>query len=427
MRIARIKPGGLSGDVSVPPSKSISHRAIICASLSEEESIIRNFSMSKDMEATISGMSLLGAEIKELAAIDGLKKELWVKGGFSKEEDVIIDCIESGSTLRFLIPISLISSGSTTFKGHGRLVSRPLDPYYEIFEEQGIEYDLEGGQLPLTIKGALRSGEFAIDGKVSSQFLSGLMFSLPLLKGKSMLIIPNELESKGYVDLTIDTLRQFGVVVDNNEYKKFEINGGQRYKGTDITIEGDYSQAAFWLVGGIIGKKVRCKGIRRDSLQGDRAIVEIIKNMKGRLSVGDDLVVASHSETKSMIIDVAQCPDLVPILAVLGTLSKGTTELINGARVRIKESDRLKAISSELNKLGADISETSEGLIIKGVSKLTGGEVDSWNDHRIAMALAIAATRAEGEVIIKDSGAVDKSYPSFWEDFKSLGGIVDER
>jgi 3-phosphoshikimate 1-carboxyvinyltransferase len=427
LRFANIKPKILSGSVVVPPSKSIAHRAIICASLSEDLSVIRNFKMSKDMEATITGMSSLGAIIEDLSTDGFGKNELRVRRGISRGGTVTIDCIESGSTLRFLIPIALATEWESIFTGRGRLVSRPLGPYYDIFRQQGIEYSLENNQLPLTVKGALRSGEFVLDGKVSSQFISGLLFSLPMLNGRSRLIISNDMESKGYVDLTIDILKQFGINIDNNEYREFTIEGGQKYKGTDITIEGDYSQAAFWLVGGVIGDAVECRGIKKKSLQGDREIVDIIQNMKGRLTAGDDSITTMRSDLESIIIDVAQCPDLVPILAVLGTFSNGTMELVNGARVRLKESDRLKAISCELNKLGADISETSDGLIIRGVSKLNGGEVDSWNDHRIAMALAIAATRADGEVVIRDSGAVEKSYPNFWEDFRALGGKVDEQ
>lgn len=410
----------------VPPSKSISHRAIICASLSEEKSIIKNFMFSKDMEATISGMIALGARIEENTSVEGVR-ELHIAGNYTRNNNVTIDCIESGSTLRFLIPISIINGSKTVFTGRGRLVSRPLEPYFKIFKQLGVHYSLSQNKLPLTIEGKLRSGDYEVDGKVSSQFISGLMFALPLLTEQSRIIITTEMESKGYVDLTIDMLQNFGVSIENKNYKEFVIPGNQVYKGSEVSIEGDYSQAAFWLVAGIIGERIKCTGMKDGSLQGDRIIVDIIRNMGGNLKIEDNAVEAECSKTSSIVVDVAQCPDLVPILAVLGTFSKGTMEIINGARVRIKESDRLKAISSELNKLGADIKETKDGLIINGVSTLTGGEVESWNDHRIAMALAVAATRAKGDVVINDSEAVTKSYPGFWEDFKALGGVVNEQ
>lgn len=426
MTSVRIKPKKLSGEVMVPPSKSISHRAIICASLSEEKSIIKNFMFSKDMEATISGMRALGARIEENTSVEGVR-ELHIAGSYTRNNNVTIDCIESGSTLRFLIPISIINGSKTVFTGRGRLVSRPLEPYFKIFKQLGVHYSLSQDKLPLTIEGKLRSGDYEVDGKVSSQFISGLMFALPLLTEQSRIIITTDMESKGYVDLTIDMLQNFGVSIENKNYKEFVIPGNQVYKGSEVSIEGDYSQAAFWLVAGIIGERIKCTGMKDGSLQGDRIIVDIIRNMGGNLKIEDNAVEAECSKTSSIVVDVAQCPDLVPILAVLGTFSKGTMEIINGARVRIKESDRLKAISSELNKLGADIKETKDGLIINGVSTLTGGEVESWNDHRIAMALAVAATRAKGDVVINDSEAVTKSYPGFWEDFKALGGVVNEQ
>ena len=427
MRITEISPGELSGSITVPPSKSIAHRAIICASLAEGTSIVENYMPSKDMEATMNGMLAMGAQIEEERDETAGSVRLIVTGGLQRKEIVEIDCIESGSTLRFLIPLALIYGERSIFTGQGRLGSRPIDPYLRIFEKQNINYLMNDKQLPIEIKGVLRSGEFVLDGNVSSQFVSGLLFSLPLLKGDSKVIIRNNLESKGYVDLTIDMLKKFGIDILNINSREFFIKGSQRYRKTEIFIEGDYSQAAFWLATGSMGKGVRCQGLSTDSLQGDKEIIEIIKKMQGRLVEGKGWVEALKSPMESIRIDVSQCPDLVPILAVLGTQSTGTMELFNGARVRIKESDRLSAISTELNKLGANIKETADGLIIIGVSKLNGGEVDSWNDHRIAMALAVAATKADGKVIIKNSGAVEKSYPGFWDDFRKLGGIADER
>ncbi|MGM0396509.1 MAG: 3-phosphoshikimate 1-carboxyvinyltransferase [Bacillota bacterium] len=427
MKAVTIKPGKLKGVVNVPPSKSISHRAIISASLSKGESVINNLILSKDMEATISAMRSMGSNIEIVEKGQGGRIKLVIQGGYSKKEITHIDCIESGSTLRFLIPVSLLDKGQVTFHGRGKLVTRPLYSYYEIFQKTGIEYSLLDGGLPLTIDGQLEAGTYELDGNISSQFVTGLMFSLPLLPGDSKILIRGDLESKGYVDLTLDVLKGFGIDIINNAYKEFTIKGNQKYKPYNIEIEGDYSQAAFWLAAGVLGEGVESRGIREKTSQGDRAIVNIIEDMGGALQVDGDSIIASPSDLHSIKVDVSQCPDLVPIIAVLGTLSEGVLEIVNGYRVRIKESDRLKAISTELNKLGADITETEDGLIVKGVKSLRGGEVASWNDHRIVMALAIAATRATGDVTIRDSGAITKSYPGFWEDFKKLGGIVDER
>ncbi|MGF7186201.1 3-phosphoshikimate 1-carboxyvinyltransferase [Desulfitispora alkaliphila] len=426
MKAVTIKPWKLKGVVNLPPSKSISHRAIISASLSEGTSVIDNLILSKDMEATISAMRLMGSNIEIIKKGENDRIKLVIGGGYIKRGITHIDCIESGSTLRFLIPVSLLDKGQVTFHGRGKLVTRPLDSYYEIFHKTGIKYSLMDGGLPLTIDGQLESGTYELDGNISSQFVSGLMFSLPLLSGDSKIIIRGDLESKGYVDLTLDVLKGFGIRIANNGYKEFTIEGNQKYKPSNMEIEGDYSQAAFWLAAGVLGEGVESQGIREKTSQGDRAIVNIIEEMGGKLHVDGDSIKASPSSLNSIKVDVSQCPDLVPIIAVLGTFCEGVLEIGNGSRVRIKESDRLKAISTELNKLGADITETEDGLIVKGVKSLRGGEVDSWNDHRIVMALAIAATRASGEVTIRDSEAITKSYPGFWEDFKMLGGIADE-
>jgi 3-phosphoshikimate 1-carboxyvinyltransferase len=420
LNCVKITPLNLQGEIKVPPSKSLCHRAIIAAGLSKGASNIHNIIYSEDILATCNGMKALGVEIKEAQnclSIDGTN--------FGNNLLSEIDCIESGSTLRFLIPIALLSTKPVTFSGRGRLSSRPLTPYYQIFDEKNIFYSSKEG-LPLTIKGLLTAGTFSIEGNISSQFITGLMFSLPLLKGDSMLIITTELQSKGYVDLTIDILNKFGVKIENNNYREFFIKGSQKYNAQHYTVEGDFSQAAFWLAAGILGGQVQCNSIDTASLQGDKAIVDIIKEMGGDITVYKDKIVTKASTTKGITIDASECPDLVPILAVLASLSKGTTRIVNAERLRIKESDRLKAMASELNKLGAFIEETQDGLIINGVESLKGGTVDSWKDHRIAMALSVAAIKCTEPVIITNSDAVKKSYPQFFKDFKSLGGEVNE-
>ena len=428
MKAVDINPKKLSGTVKIPPSKSISHRAIIAAALSEGESRIENVIMSKDMQATCSGMRAYGAQIDEIEGGEG-RKTLIIKGVkrpvHSKDA---IDCIESGSTLRFLIPIAALSDGPMRFEGRGKLVERPLDIYYDIFEKQGISYANDSGKLPLTVDGKLQSGQFHMRGDVSSQFITGLMFTLPLLHGDSSIVMDTHLESKGYIDLTIDVLREFGVEIQNDNYERFIIRGDQSYKACNYRVEGDFSQAAFWLVAGCISSDIDCTDLNMDSLQGDREIVDIIEKMGIQLQSGNsNTIKALTGDSNAMVIDASQIPDLVPIISVLASLSRGTTVIKNAARLRIKESDRIKSTASELSKLGANIKELEEGLVIDGVERLEGGTVRSWNDHRIAMAMAVASTRCSSPVTIVGSESVSKSYPAFWEDFKSLGGDINER
>lgn len=422
VKCVKITPSKLRGTIQIPPSKSLSHRAVIAASLSSGKSNIDNIMFSEDIVVTTEAMKKLGAKVENIS-----RNKLKIQGnypkGLEKEE---IYCRESGSTLRFLIPISLLSRTRAIFTGEGKLVSRPLDPYYKIFQDQKIGYRTNNGELPLEVNGQLRSGKFEIEGNISSQFITGLLFSLPLLEGQSNIKIIGSLESRGYVDLTIDVLDKFGIRIKNRDYREFIIPGGQKYKSKDYRVEGDFSQAAFWLVGGILGGEVKSGDLNQDSLQGDKAIVPLIKEMGGDLSIEDSLFITKESKTQGITVDISEFPDIVPVLTVLAALSQGETRIVNGGRLRIKESDRLKAISTELNKLGGDVQEVGDSLVIQGRKSLKGGEVHSWGDHRIAMALAIASIKCTEEVVIKNSEVVNKSYPHFWEDFKKLGGKIHE-
>lgn len=408
----KIKPALLKGKIFAPPSKSMSHRAVICAGLSHGESIVENVVLSEDIKATVEGMIKLGAEIEIHG--EGPYRTLAIIGSQKKVSEALINCRESGSTLRFLIPVGLMLAERCTFTGSGNLSKRPLDVFYEIFERDRIDYETSDGQLPLSTKGNLKGGTYEMTGSVSSQFISGLLFALPLLEKDSSIVIRDTLESRGYVDLTISMLEKFGIIVENRGYRKLRINKESTYKNTNYTVEGDYSQAAFFLVAREIGNNVDCLGLNEVSLQGDKEIVNIVRKY--------------DSGAEEVTIDASQIPDLVPILAVLASLKNGvTTNIINAERLRIKESDRLKAISTELGKLGASIEEQKDGLTIKGKEVLDGGAVvDSWNDHRIAMSLAVAATRCREDIILKDCMAVNKSYPEFWEDYKKLGGRINE-
>lgn len=264
-------------------------------------------------------------------------------------------------------------------------------------------------------------------GNISSQFITGLMFVLPLLDGDSSIMIDTPLESKGYIDLTIDVLKSFGIDIYNEDYAIFKIKGNQSYKPIKYRVEGDFSQAAFWLVAGTIAGHIGCSDINISSFQGDREIIRIIQDMGGNLQITDKSITAYKNPTRGIEIDASQIPDLIPVISVMACLSRGTTIIKNASRLRIKESDRLKSIASELSKIGGRIEELKDGLIINGVDSFTGGIVNSWNDHRITMALAVASTRCKSPLTIEGAESVEKSYPGFWEDFKKLGGDIHER
>ncbi|QZY53642.1 3-phosphoshikimate 1-carboxyvinyltransferase [Crassaminicella profunda] len=428
MKCVEINPSVLNGEVKIPPSKSMSHRAIICAALSEGESLIENIAFSDDIIATLEAMKSFGITAQNSEIDENGICSVHIQG--KKKLKLLnhqIDCKESGSTIRFLIPMAGILGEKVTYTGRGKLVERPLDTYYKIFKEQNIDYSNNEGKLPLSVEGILKSGTFKMKGNISSQFITGLLFVLPLLDGDSKILITTELESKGYVDLTLDMLKKFSIEVENNNYEEFIIKGNQKYKSDNYRVEGDFSQAAFFIVAGILGESMKCKDLNIDSLQGDKAILDIVGKMGADIAIHDDFVKVKQSKTEGMIIDASQCPDLVPILSVLGALSKGTTKIVNAARLRIKESDRLKAMATELSKLGADIKELEDGLEIHGKEELKGGVVDSWNDHRIAMALAVASIKCTEPVIIQNNDAVKKSYPRFWKDFEKLGGKINEQ
>lgn len=428
-----IAPGILKGTVEIPPSKSLAHRAIICASLAHGVSKITNIERSDDILATINGMEALGASIKYIdkgLIIKGSGTEGGMipvslnKGGKGKN---IINCKESGSTLRFLLPIAALFNCPLHFIGYGKLGKRPLEPLYKIFEEQGIYYKkLSSEPLDLCVKGQLKPGIFRLPGNISSQFITGLLFALPLLEGDSKIEITTELESIGYIDLTLSLLKHFGIKIEHENYVMYYIKGNQRYSSRDYNVEGDYSQAAFFLVGNALGSKVVVEGLKKDSLQGDRKIISILEEMGVEFFKANEGILGRIStDLGGTTIDGSQCPDIVPALSAVASLSKGESRIIRAERLRIKESDRLKAIYQELSKLGAKIVETPDGLIINGVDKLSTNEkLWSHKDHRIAMMLAIIGTVCEKPITIADAECVSKSYPSFWEDFKSLGGKI---
>lgn len=399
----RISPSKLRGDLSVPASKSCAHRSIICAALAEGVSHLSGVTMSKDIEATIGAMTALGAEF----TVNG--GDITVKGtGGRKAHDCVIDCNESGSTLRFIIPIAAALGTNTEFRGRGRLPQRPIDIFIRELGKNGVSFGYQN-TMPFTVSGGLKSGRFEIEGDVSSQFITGLLFALPLLDGDSDIVLTSHLESRPYVDITIDTLRRFGVSVTETD-EGFRVKGGQRYIARDEHIEGDYSQAAFFCVANALGSEVELHNLVENSVQGDKKILEIISDMCYNGNIG-------HYRA-----DCSDIPDLVPILAVLGAFGSGDSVIYNAKRLKIKESDRLQTTAALLNNLGGSVDITDDGLIIHPTGAMHGGTVDSFGDHRIVMAAAIAATAIDGEVVIKGAEAAEKSYPAFFDDYRKLGG-----
>lgn len=421
-----IHPRPLAGAVQVPSSKSMTHRELICAALAEGESVVDNVSFSKDIEATIRCMEALGAEFEEAPSAFPGRDAYLVRGGVGKAgEEVLLDCGESGSTLRFLIPVGLYAEAEAIYMGHGRLGERPLTPYHTLFDTHGVTWHGKG--LPLTVKGRLSPGLYELPGNVSSQFFTGLLFVLPLLSGGSVLRSTTALESAGYIAMTLDCMARHGVKVENPLPGRYEITGGQSYRPGRFQVEGDYSQAAFWLAAGLLGGGIRAEGLSDHSQQGDRAIADILRRMGGRVQRDGDALLASPSLTEGTVISAEEIPDLVPVLAALASVSRGRTVITGAARVRLKECDRLHAMTAELTKLGAHMEEKPDGLVIDGVDHLSGGAVSAWNDHRVAMALAAVSSRCEGALTITGAECVEKSYPLFWEDFEELGGAAETR
>ena len=397
------------------PSKSVSHRALICAALANGKSILRNMAFSEDITATANALRDMG-----LCKYETDGDVCTVYGGFHEAGKKMIDCGESGSTLRFLIPLAL-DGKERTFIGHGRLMRRPHDAYDRVFLRNNIRAEKQDNAL--TLCGTLESGEYAMPGNISSQFISGLLYALPLLMDDSGIHLTTEIESRPYIDLTRDIQRAFGV---KTKWRGniIDVFGRQGYRPCDMTIEGDYSHAAFFAVSAALAGEVLLTGLKQETKQGDKEILGILKCMGADVEYRADGILVKKNSLKPIEIDVSQIPDLVPVLAVLGCAAEGKTRIYNAGRLRYKESDRLHAITQELEKLGADIVEYEDSLTIHGKGMLNGGEVDSHADHRIAMALAVASCISREPILLNGSEAVGKSAPLFFEEFASVGGCV---
>lgn len=386
-----IIPRKLSGTITPPPSKSLAHRYLIAAALAGEGSVVHNLADSLDIRATRRCMAELNTNSQDFPDFN---------------------CGESGSTLRFLIPLALVLRGGGRFTGQGRLMERPQKPYFDIFDEKGVRYEQKDGFL--TVEGHLTPGEYRLPGNVSSQFFTGLLLALPLLDGPSVIIPTTRLESEGYIGMTLEAMHEFGVnAVSTCSFPpQYHIPGRQQYQSAEVTVEGDWSQAAFWYAANCLGCEVDVRGVAQYSTQGDR-------------------VIASHclelSQPGDTEIDMSGCPDLAPPVAAAAAVRQGITRLTGAARLRLKESDRLSAIAAALNAMGARVMEYPDSLTVYGQEGLAGGcTVDCRNDHRIAMMAAVAATRCRQPVTLLGAECVSKSYPGFWDDYRMLGGAILE-
>ena len=406
------------GKIKAIASKSVAHRLLICAAFADAPTRILCEETNNDIEATAACLNALGASIKRCAPYYDVVPV--APGNIIK--GATLPCGESGSTLRFLLPVAAALGADCSFLLEGRLADRPLSPLREELESHGVSIS---GKNPLSISGKLSGREFSIDGSVSSQFVSGLLFALTLMKNEATLTVTGKIESAPYIDITCYALSLFGAPVQKNE-NKFTV--GARASLTSpsyLEAEGDWSNAAFPLALGVLGGEVEVCGLNPDSAQGDKRIIDILLRFGADISVSDNgSYIARRSNLKGIDIDASQIPDLVPVLATVASVAEGTTRIYGASRLRLKESDRLFTVSDMLRRLGAKIEENDDGLTVEGVRALRGGSVSSHNDHRIAMSAAVAAAVCEGAVEIDGAEAVNKSYPTFWEDASSLGAKI---
>lgn len=416
-------PSVLSGTIQSISSKSHVHRVLICAALSEKPTKIYCNVMSKDIAATIACLKSMGTEIiTDGDTITVIPKE------FNKDSS--LDCNESGSTLRFFMPVVSALGMNATINGRGRLPQRPISPLKEEMEKKGVTFHT-GNVFPLQLSGQLQSGEYEIQGNISSQFITGLLFALPILQGDSKLKLIPPVESKSYLDITVSVLRHFGIEIQEKE-NLYIIKGNQKYTSPEeIRVEGDWSNASFFLCAGALCEKgVTVTDLDTNSPQGDKKILEVLKNMGADVSISGSEITVKKNKLNGITVDASDIPDAVPIISVVATACEGDTTIINAGRLRIKESDRIASVMDMLSSVGADVTETDDGIIIRGGNILTGGTVNGYNDHRIVMSASILSSLCKDKVIITDGNAVEKSYPDFFTDFNNMGGnanVINDR
>lgn len=412
--------GSLAGVVAPPPSKSQAHRLLICAALGSRDCRVACSALNDDLVATMNCLNSLGANIEYKDGCFSVTPVVLKKNG-------VLDCGESGSTLRFLLSVAAVLGADATFVGKGKLPQRPNGALLDVLNAHGVvcERHNESLELPLTCSGVLQGGNYTLQGSLSSQYLTGLLFALPLAGHDSVIELQGDVTSQSYIEMTLDAVRSAGIRIENRG-KLFKIEGGQGYAlPQSVTVEGDWSSAAFWLVAGVTGKHpIKVCGMNSSSIQGDRYIVEHLRSMGAFIEECEDGFVAMPSHLFGCELDCMDTPDLVPILSVAAAVADGDTLFTNVGRLRYKESDRLAAMKSTLAAFGIQSEIGEDTLRVHGGKVSAAAEVDSFGDHRIAMSAAVLATLADGDTLIRDAGCVAKSYPSFFDDFASLGGVV---
>ncbi len=403
------------GSVSAIPSKSDAHRALICASLADKPTVFNLGSVSLDIEATLSCLSALGAEIVRE------ENSLTVCPIKDRVKSPILNCNESGSTLRFLLPVAAAVSDNPAFTGQGRLSKRPLTPLISEMERHGCSFSSPA--LPFTASGELLHGTFNMPGNISSQFISGLLFALPSLKGDSEIVLTSPLKSSAYIDMTVDTLSRFNIEIKTTE-NGFFIKGNQRYiSPSDYTVEGDWSNIAPFMAAAALGGELTAEGLSPQSKQSDVAILSALEKFGAEVTYKNSAYTIRKKNANPFDFDVSECPDLFPVMAVLACGATGSSHLYNAERLRLKESDRIESTEALIVALGGECVSNEDSLTIIGRGRLKGGQCDSFNDHRIVMAGAVASAICREDVIISGAEAINKSYPHFTEDIKQTGGL----
>lgn len=417
MSTVHYRPSVISGTVAAPPSKSAGHRSLICAALSDAPVTVTGCGISDDITATERVLCALGAQIERSGTT------VRVTPISNIPDKAVLDCGESGSTARFIIPIAAaLGAKNVTVTGRGRLPSRPFEILCRLLRRRGVGCSTD--TLPMSVRGQLPAGEYSLPGNVSSQYISGLLMALSVVPGSSRIVLTTPLESAAYVDMTVDELKRFGAFVTKTS-DGYEIEGRKRLRASDRRVEGDWSQAAFFLsAGAVCGGSVTVTGLDRSSLQGDKAIVDILKSFGADIEESDQGITVRRSKLKGTVVNASQIPDLVPIIAVTAAFAAGRTVINGAARLRLKESDRLHETVTRLVSFGIDAAETADGMIING-RKPMGAAITSANDHRIVMAFSVLACGSEHGSSISGAEAINKSYPEFISDLCGLGGKCD--
>lgn len=412
--IKTICPSGVNGTLKAPASKSYAQRAIAAALLADGESVLQNIDLCDDISAAAGVAEALGAKV----SVEG--GNYVIKGGMSPVSGTL-DIGESGLSTRLFTPIAAICGRVMTITGHGSILSRPLSMMEQPLRELGARISSNGGYLPIEIEGPLKGGDIEVDGSLSSQFISGLLFALPLAQNNSTLRVKS-LNSRPYIDMTLEVIRAFGVEIVNRDYEEFFIKGGQCYRPARYNVEGDWSGASCLLVAGAVAGKITVANLNPESLQADRAIVDALKMTGAIVTQNGNNITVEKNSLRGFEFDATHCPDLFPALAVLAANCQGESVITGTKRLANKESDRAKTITETFARLSIDIDISRENtMIIKG-GPIQGGIVNSYNDHRIAMAAAVAALTSSAEVVIEDAQAVNKSYPGFWNDLSAITG-----